>query len=50
MSLGALLDAIGKKEGIESMKSKTSAKIREERSTADKMSSGKFTFKGVFKS
>ena len=48
--LSALLIAISRKEGIESLKIRALRDMREERKTVDKLSSGKFTFRGLFKS
>lgn len=50
MDLSALLEAISKKEGIESTKIRQMSKMKDDKSTVDKMSSGKFTLKGLFKS
>jgi hypothetical protein len=50
LELGALLECIGKKEGIESLKIKAMSKCREDKSTVEKISSGKFTIGGMFKS
>ena len=46
--LGAVLEAIAKKEGIEAAKMITLNKIKENKNTIDKMNSGKFTMKGLF--
>jgi len=50
MELGALMEAISRKEGIEASKSRTITKVKERKETVDKLSTGKFTFKGMFKS
>lgn len=50
MELTALLEAISRKEGVESTKIKQMTKMKDDKSTVDKMSSGKFTIKGLFKS
>lgn len=50
MELGALLECIGKKEGIEATKIKTMSKLRDDKSTVEKLSSGKFTVGTIFKS
>ena len=42
--------ANSKKEAIDSLKIRALKEMREERKTADKLSSGKFTFRGLFKS
>ena len=50
MELHALLEAISRKEGIEAMKSRSIKKVKEDKDTVDKMTTGKFTFNGLFKS
>lgn len=50
MELNALLECISRKEGVEASKSKAVSKMRDNKDTVDKMSTGKFTFKGLFKS
>lgn len=48
--IGALLESIGRKEGVEAMKNRTIAKVKEERDIAAKLAQGKFTLTGMFKS
>jgi hypothetical protein len=50
MELHALLESISRKEGIEAMKARTVKRVRDDKETVDKMSTGKFTFNGLFKS
>lgn len=50
MELLALLECVGRKEGVESNKSKAISKVRDNKDTVDKMSTGKFTLKGLFRS
>jgi hypothetical protein len=50
MELGALMEAISRKEGVEAQKARTVSKVKDKKETVDKMSSGKFTLKGMFKS
>jgi hypothetical protein len=50
MELNAVLECIMRKEGVESSKSKAISKVKDNKDTVDKMSTGKFTFKGMFKS
>lgn len=50
MELNALLQSISRKEGIEATKSRAQSRLRDDKETADKMSTGKFTLKGLFKS
>ena len=50
MELSALIEAISRKEGVEAARSKAITKIRDRKETIDKMNTGKFTFKGLFKS
>lgn len=50
MELFALIESISRKEGIESAKSKAIAKVKDNKDTVDKMNTGKFTLKGLFKS
>lgn len=50
LELGALLECIGKKEGIESVKIKAMSKLRDDKSTVEKISTGKFNVSTVFKS
>ena len=50
MELLALLECISRKEGIDAAKNRDQARLRDSRETAEKMSAGKFTFKGIFKS
>lgn len=50
MEIGALLEAISKKEGVEATKLRAQSKLKDDKQTVDKMSSGKFTFKGMMKS
>ena len=42
-------EAISRKEGVEAARSKAITKIRDRKDTIDKMTTGKFTFKGLFK-
>jgi hypothetical protein len=44
------MECISRKEGVEAAKSRAQSKMKDCKETADKMSSGKFTFKGMFKS
>jgi hypothetical protein len=50
MELHALLECISRKEGIEANKSKAINKVKDNKETVDKMSTGKFTLKGLFRS
>jgi hypothetical protein len=50
MELHSLLESISRKEGIEAAKSRTTKKVKDDKDTVDKMSTGKFTFNGLFKS
>ena len=50
MELGALMESISRKEGVEAIKIRTMSKVKDRKETADKLSSGKFTLKGLFKS
>ena len=50
MELYALLESVSRKESIESSKSKTISKVNEKKGTVEKMTTGKFTIKGMFKS
>jgi len=50
MELGALMESISRKEAVESMKLRAMSKVKDNKETVDKLSSGKFTFKGLFKS
>ena len=50
MELNALLECISRKEGVEATKSKAITKVKDNKETVDKMNTGKFTFKGLFKS
>jgi hypothetical protein len=50
MELGSLMESISRKEGVEAMKLRTMNKVRDRKDTVDKLSTGKFTFKGLFKS
>lgn len=50
MELGALMEAISRKEGIEAQKSRTISKVKDKKETVDKLNTGKFTIKGMFKS
>ena len=49
MELSALIEAISRKEGVEAARNKAQSKIRDRKDTIDKMNTGKFTFKGLFK-
>jgi hypothetical protein len=49
MELHSLIEAISRKEGVEAARTKALAKIRDRKETIDKMNTGKFTFKGLFK-
>ena len=44
------MEAISRKEGIEASKSRTISKVKDKKETVDKLNSGKFTIKGMFKS
>lgn len=50
MELNALLECISRKEGVEAAKSKAITKVKDSKETVDKMNTGKFTLKGLFKS
>lgn len=50
MELQAVLECISRKEGVEAAKSKAISKVRDNKDTVDKMSTGKFTLKGLFRS
>lgn len=50
MELTSLLECISRKEGVEAAKSKAQSKVKDGKETVDKMNTGKFTFKGMFKS
>lgn len=50
MELNAVLECIARKEGVASQKTKAISKVKDDKDTVDKMSTGKFTFKGMFKS
>ena len=49
MDLGAVLESIVKKEAIEGAKIDTMSKLKNDRTTVDKMSQGKTTLAGLFK-
>ena len=49
MELQALFEAISRKEGVDGARNKALARIRDRKETIDKMNTGKFTFKGLFK-
>ncbi len=44
------MESISRKEGVEAMKLRAMNKVKDRREIVDKLSSGKFTFKGIFKS
>ena len=50
MEIGALLEAISRKEGFESLKMRAQSRLKDDKQTAEKLGSGKFTFKGMLKS
>lgn len=50
MELLALLECVSRKEGVEAAKSKAISKVRDNKDTVDKMNTGKFTLKGLFRS
>lgn len=50
LELNALIEAISRKEGVEGARQRATQKIRTKKETIDKMNTGKFTFKGLFKS
>ena len=50
MELHALYECISRKEGLQSAKSKAISKVKDNKDTVDKMSTGKFTLKGLFRS
>ena len=50
MELMALLESISRKEGIEAARSKAVQKVKDSKETVDKMNTGKFTMRGLFKS
>lgn len=49
MELGALMEAISRKEGIEAQKARAISKVKDQKETVDKLNTGKFTVKGMFK-
>jgi len=50
MELNTVLECIARKEGVAASKTKAISKVKDNKETVDKMSTGKFTFKGMFKS
>ena len=44
------MEAISRKEGIEAQKARTISKVKDQKETVDKLNTGKFTMKGMFKS
>ena len=50
MDLNALLECISHKEAVESKKNTSLVRVRSNKDTVDKMNTGKFTLKGLFKS
>ena len=50
LSLGALIHAISEKEACDVRKQQAIKKLSEDRELIQKLSQGKFTFKGMFKS
>lgn len=50
MEMNALIQCISRKESIDSMRMKAQSKLKDDKETADKLGTGKFTFKGMFKS
>ena len=50
MELQAIFECISRKEGVEASKHKAITKVRDGKETVDKMNTGKFTMKGLFKS
>jgi hypothetical protein len=50
MELYAIFEAISRKEAVESQRSKALSKVKDKKETVDKLSSGKFTLKGLFRS
>jgi hypothetical protein len=49
MDVSAILEIISKRENLETLKINAMSKMKNDRVTVDKMSSGKFTFTGMFK-
>jgi hypothetical protein len=49
MRLGALLEAITKKEAVDQMKIKTLSKLKDDKITVEKLGAGKFMITQVFK-
>ena len=48
--IGCLLEAITRREGIETTKQKAIQRVKDDRNTANKLGSGAFVLAGVFKS
>lgn len=48
MRLGALLEAIAKKESVDQMKIKTLSKLKDDKITVEKLGAGKFMITKVF--
>jgi hypothetical protein len=49
MELQALTQAIARKEGVAAARQRLLAKIRSKKETIEKINTGKFTLKGLFK-
>lgn len=49
MDIGAILETITRKENLETLKINAMSKVKNDRVTAEKMGSGKFTMTGMFK-
>lgn len=50
MDLHCVLECIARKEGVESTKAKAITKVKDNKETVEKMNTGKFTFKAMFRS
>ena len=50
LEIQCVLECISRKEGVEASRSKAVSSVRNNKETVDKMSQGKFTLKGLFKS
>jgi hypothetical protein len=48
--IGALLESISRKEGVDAMKNRSISKVKDEKEIASKLGTGKFTMAGLFKS
>jgi len=50
MEISCLIECVARKEGVESNKAKAINRVKDDKDTVDKLNTGKFTFKGLFKS